>query len=232
MKTAVVTLVQSKELWHTMSGNQFSIGDVVVDSHDTDGDFAVVIHQPSKKADRWIAYSDTTVAEDNLEYPNDSQLVVVAFYDDLVDQAEELLWPDESVPINELNGHGVKDYAFPVDRVELVENPELDGSTTESQEGTEGEQADEGDSSDLEQSEGQSVGEDDEMDEDEDDSITQHLEEFQAYLKDNGVRSEIDGESVVVSKLGQTYRLVPGEVIEGDGPFRDRLEGLAADAPQ
>ena len=59
----------------------------------------------------------------------------------------------------------------------------------------------------------------------------QDLHELRDYLKDNGVRSEIGDETVAVEKLGETYRLSTDEVVEGDGPYRERLEQLLNEAP-
>ena len=55
---------------HTMSrGHQFAVGDVVLDTHQESPNPAVVLNLPPKYANEWIAYADTTVAEDNPEYP-------------------------------------------------------------------------------------------------------------------------------------------------------------------
>lgn len=217
-----------------MSRNQFSIGDVVVDSHEEDDvNPAIVVNQPSKRADEWVAYADTTVAEDNPEYPDGAKLAVVGFYGEMTEHAEELLWPESPIPINELNGHGVKDYAFPVGRLERVEDPDFDCPEPIGSDQTTDASDDSADTDDEPDTE--AVPRDDAVDQpdtDTEDADTQQdLEVLQDYLKENGVRSEIEEETVVVDKLGQIYRLVPGNVVEGDGPYRDRLEQLVDEAP-
>lgn len=37
---------------------------------------------------------------------------------------------------------------------------------------------------------------------------------------------ESDGQTIQASKLGETYRVRPGEVIDGDGALRNRLEDI------
>lgn len=38
-----------------------------------------------------------------------------------------------------------------------------------------------------------------------------------------------DGETLIITKLGQEYRVRPGEIIDGDGPHRKQIEALVAD---
>ena len=213
--------------------HQFAVGDVALDTHQESPNPAVVVNLPPKHANEWTAYTNTTVAEDNPEYPDESPIVVVAFYEDLAEHAEELLWPESPVPLTELSDYGVRDYAFPVDRLRPAEDTSLaechtgdDQETTETN--SEGETASDTDEPDdepepaCEDSEGSSASDNDGQ---------QDLHELRDYLKNNGVRSEIDDETVAVEKLGETYRLSTDEVIEGDGPYRDRLEQLINDAP-
>ena len=105
--------------------HQFIVGDVVLDTHQDSPNPAVVLNLPPKQANEWVAYAETTVAEDNPDYPDDSPIVVVAFYDDLAEHAEELLWPESPVPLTELSDYGVKDYAFPVDRLKPADDTSL-----------------------------------------------------------------------------------------------------------
>jgi len=214
--------------------HQFAVGDVVLDSHQESPNPAVVVNLPPKHANEWIAYADTTVAEDNPEYPDESPIVVVAFYDNLSEHAEELLWPESPVPLTELSDYGVKDYAFPVDRLQ----PATDNSVAEAHTGAdqetidthnEGETTSDTDEPDDGQSE--TTRQDNKAANANDNDGDQDLHDLRDHLKDNGVRSEIDDETVIVEKLGETYRLSTDEVVEGDGPYRDRLEQLLTDAP-
>ena len=191
--------------------HQFAVGDVVLDTHQDSPNPAVVVNLPPKHANEWTVYTNTTVAEDNPEYPDESPIVVVAFYDNLSEHAEELLWPESPIPLNKLHEYDVKDYAFPVDRLRPAEDTSLaERHTGDDQETTET------------NSEGSSASDNDGQ---------QDLHKLRDYLKNNGVRSEIDDETVAVEKLGETYRLSTDGVVEGDGPYRDRLEQLINDAP-
>jgi hypothetical protein len=53
-------------------------------------------------------------------------------------------------------------------------------------------------------------------------------------LAEGGMATEIeaDGQTVRASKLGETYRVQPGEVVEGDGALRSRLSEIAEAAEQ
>jgi hypothetical protein len=213
--------------------HQFAVGDVVLDTHQESPNPAVVLNLPPKQANEWIAYADTSVAEDNPDYPDNSPIVVVAFYGDLADRAEELLWPESPVPLTELPEYDVKDYAFPVDRLKPADDTSLaerhtgaDQATTE----TNTESDTTSDTDERDEGEPETTHEDNEGSSAKDDG-EQGLHELRDHLKDNGVRSEIGDETVVVEKLGETYRLSTNEVVEGDGPYRDRLEQLLNEAP-
>lgn len=216
------------------SDHELSVGDVVLDSHQESADPAVVVNLPPKRANEWTAYTDTTVADDNPEYPEDSEIVVVAFYDDLSERAEELLWPESPIPLNELHEYDVKEYAFPVDRLRPAEDTSLaarhegeDQETTEAN----GETETTSDADERDEGNSEATRKDSEVSSAKDTDDEQDLRELRDYLKDNGIRSKIDDETIVVEKLGETYRLSTDEVLEGEGPYRDRLEQLVSEAP-
>ena len=216
--------------------HQFSVGDVALDTHQESPNPAVVVNLPPKHANEWTAYTNTTVAEDNPEYPDDSPIVVVAFYDNLSEHAEELLWPESPIPLSELHEYDVKDYAFPIDRLRLADNTSLaERHTGADQEKETAETNSEGettsDTGEPDDGEPDTTREDSEAASANNNDGDQDLHELRDYLKDNGVRSEIDDETIVVEKLGETYRLSTDEVVEGDGPYQDRLEQLLNDAP-
>lgn len=216
------------------SDHELSVGDVVLDSHQESADLAVVVNLPPKRANEWTAYTDTTVAEDNPEYPDDSEIAVVAFYDDLSERAEELLWPESPIPLNELHEYDVKDYAFPVNRLQPSEDTSLaarhEGEDQETIEAN-GETETTSDADERDEGDSEATREDNKESSAKDTGDEQDLRELRDHLKDNGVRSEIDDETVVAEKLGETYRLSTDEVVEGDGPYRDRLEQLVSEAP-
>jgi hypothetical protein len=57
----------------------------------------------------------------------------------------------------------------------------------------------------------------------------QELEQLTEFLRDNGVRSEVDGGVVVAEKLGQSYEITLDGEVNGGGAFQDRLEQLASE---
>lgn len=216
--------------------HQFAVGDVVLDTHQESPNPAVVLNLPPKHASEWVAYADTTVAEDNPDYPDESPIVVVGFYDDLAEHAEDLLWPESPVPLTELSDYGVKDYAFPVDRLKPADDTTLaerhagaDQETTDTT--SEAETASDTNEHNDSEAEPPTTHEDHEGSSANNNDREQDLHDLRDYLKDNGVRSEIGDETVVVEKLGETYRFYPGEGVKGDGPYRDRLEQLLDEAP-
>lgn len=217
--------------------HQFSVGDVVLDSHQESPDPAVVVNIPPRQANEWTVYTDTTVADDNPDYPDDSPIVVVAFYDDLSEQAEELLWPKLPVPLKELHEYDVKDYAFPLDRITLVDDSSLPARHSEEKQETpteangETETTSDADGQDEDEAEVESDVEDDEVSSAEDTENEQDLHELQEFLEDNGVQAEIRDEAVIVEKLGETYRLSMDEGVQGDGPYQESLEQLLTEAP-
>ncbi|EMA56221.1 hypothetical protein C451_03364, partial [Halococcus thailandensis JCM 13552] len=65
------------------------IGDLVLDRDTDHSDPAVVVNTPPTTADEWTAYTGTTVAEDNPEYPADASIIVVAFRNEILDEQPE-----------------------------------------------------------------------------------------------------------------------------------------------
>jgi hypothetical protein len=135
--------------------------------------------------------------------------------------------------LTELHDYDVKDYAFPPDRLGRVNDTSLparhsgNGRETTTEANGEVETTSDAD----ERDDGANTPENSEVSSTENDGGDQDLHELRDYLKDNGVRSEIDDETVVVEKLGETYRLSTDEIVEGDGPYQDRLEQLLNEAP-
>jgi hypothetical protein len=57
------------------------------------------------------------------------------------------------------------------------------------------------------------------------DDLSASVHALKARLEDGGMSVEIeaDGQTLHVSKLGDTYRVRPGEIVAGDGALRARL---------
>ena len=239
------------------------IGDLVLDRDTDHSDPAVVVNTPPKTADEWKAYTGTTVAEDNPEYPADASIIVVAFRNEILDEQPEMVAPDSPIPLEDLNEVGIKHYSFPAPRLRRGD-PETDdfealedlddidsnsnGTDDESVSTSEDEQANPSETSETDtepadatatdQDAGTAEVEDatDEQDQDQDQELQQQeqeleqeLEQLTEFLRDNGIRSEIDGNVVVAEKLGQSYEITLDGEVNGGGAFQDRLEQLASE---
>jgi hypothetical protein len=107
----------------------FEIGDLVADREPADGNAnsAVVVNCPPQQANEWTAYGETTVAEDNPAYPEDTPVVVIIYRSELKRFDPE--WPEREnpYPLTEFNDAGLSYYTFPVPRLKP-----LDSDTDES----------------------------------------------------------------------------------------------------
>lgn len=244
--------------------DDIDIGDLVLDRDTDHSDPAVVVNTPPKTADEWKAYTGTTVAEDNPEYPADASIIVVAFRNEILDEQPEMVAPDSPIPLQDLNEVGIKHYSFPAPRLRRAD-PETDdfealedlddidinsdgtNDESESVSTSEDEQAKTSET-DTEPADATATDQDtgtpeigdaaDEQDQDQDQDQDlqqqeqereQELEQLTEFLRDNGVRSEVDGGVVVAEKLGQSYEItLDGEVNSG-GAFQDRLKQLVSE---
>ncbi|EMA56244.1 hypothetical protein C451_03479, partial [Halococcus thailandensis JCM 13552] len=183
-----------------------------------------------------------TVAEDNPEYPADASIIVVAFRNEILDEQPEMVAPDSPIPLEDLNEVGIKHYSFPAPRLRLGD-PETDNFEALEDlddidsNGTDDESESESESVDAtatDQDAGTAEVEDaaDEQDQElqqQEQELEQELEQLRGFLRDNGVRSEVDGSVVVAEKLGQSYEITLDGEVNGDGAFQDRLEQLASE---
>jgi hypothetical protein len=238
--------------------DNIDIGDLVLDRDTDHSDPAVVVNTPPKTADEWKAYSGTTVAEDNPEYPADASIIVVAFRNEILDEQPEMVAPDSPIPLEDLNEVGIKHYSFPAPRLRRGD-PETDdfealedlddidsnsnGTDDESESVSTGEDEQaEPSETDTEPADTTAPDQDtataevedaaDEQDQElqqQKQEPEQELEQFTEFLRDNGVRSEVDGNVVVAEKLGQSYEITPDGEVNGDGAFQGRLEQLASE---
>lgn len=117
------------------SADETTLGASVVDREaDTaDPNTATVINLPPVTCGEWEIHGDSTVAEDNPEYDPDSEVVVVAFDDELADREPEF---DGDEPLT-LAETSVRFYAFPPARLALVgDEDEADSAEPEPDEQT------------------------------------------------------------------------------------------------
>lgn len=96
----------------------FFPGDIVLDK-DNPGDEAVVINLPNKQAHEWDVPGRGSLAEDNPEYPDDDDVVVILFQKRL---REEFPYYSGVKPLDlsEISTQGISHYAFPASRLEKV----------------------------------------------------------------------------------------------------------------
>lgn len=196
-------------------------GDLVHDRDDPDPTDGIVVNLPQKPASEWEIYAlDCTLAEDNPNYPADASTVVVVYVDELLDY-----WPSfdpkerNQLSMTDLNGSSVHYYSFPAPRLAVLESPASEYVNLDPT----------GEAESISDSTGNSAPTPPTKNTEDETSVpTRAVERLAAVLADRGLSPEIeaDGETLRISKLGQTYRLQPGTIIEGDGAFRSRLESI------
>ena len=235
------------------TSTSFEIGDLVADREPADGNanIAVVVNCPPQPASEWTAYPGTTVAEDNTDHPEDASVIVTVYRSELERFDEKWADRDDPYPLTEFNEFGLSYYSFPATRLE--HRPAEEETTAE---GTDDGPATENGGSDTRmsqithentttsssraaldsQSHADEAGHEEEADadesEDEPREPTNAALRLGDRLEDGGMTVEIeaDGRTLAAEKLGETYRVQPGgEVLDGDGLFAAKLEGIAAE---
>lgn len=202
-----------------MEDARFEIGEAVVDREQDDPNTAIIVNYPSRTADEWNAYRDTSVAEDNPDYPEDAPVAVAVYRDELAEFDPDWAERDAPFSLTEFNEAGVYHYSFPEPRLKSLEN-EQDGDT-----------ADIDADADASRCENEDTDEASASDETAD-PTDNRLQDLHDHLTSNGVNVQPadDGETLVFTKLGVTYHIHPGGSIEGDGPHRDQVEKIVAEA--
>lgn len=231
----------------------WTVGDTVRDRDDDDPDPAIVVNAPDVRADEWtVPHIQTTVAEDNSKYPVDAPVVVVVFKDTLEESFPE--WErDNPIPITDLNDAGVKHYSFPTPRLAPFKPAAItttdadadragDSSLTDVTTSSSSFRTDENEDKDMDQSY-TSAASDPDSDSTTDtstsieDSTTQPaaaVRTLKQRLENGGMTTEVeaDGQTIRTTKLGETYRVRPGEILDGDGALRSRLEDIVTSVDQ
>jgi hypothetical protein len=211
-------------------------GDVVRDREDNDPDPAIVVNTPGAPADEWdISRLDKTVAEDNPEYPSDAEIITVVFEEKLNDSLPN--WEaNNPITYATLEERNIQHYSFPDPRLEPAEptdvtkatdpepNPDLEKETDDTasdDEATSTTTADETGASNA--PDGSTTTTEDDPSESSD-----AVRALRRRLDDGGMTTELESDqrTIRATKLGDTYRVRPGEVLDGDGPLQSRLEEL------
>ena len=230
-----------------MSDAPFEIGKTVTDRDRNNPKSAIVVNCPPQTVNEWIAYTNTTVAEDNPDYPADAPVVVVVYRHDLAEFDPD--WPDHDGPYSlaDLNEAGVSHYSFPAPRLrsfatdDTTEAPDASTGTTETESGSEAKTkppeeratnasaTEDGSDAAIEGDEpAASEPETDPSPDPEPPEPSAAVRALEQRLTEGGMTTELeaDGQTIRATKLGETYRLRPGEVLDGDGALRSRLEEI------
>lgn len=217
-----------------MPDSPWNIGDVVQDREDDDPDPAIVVNVPGAPANEWdVPRFGKTVAEDNPDYPADALIVTVLFEDNLNYSFPD--WErDNKISYNTLDERGPQYYSFPAPRLESTE-PTTSTEATEPDTEADANSApnDETTSSSITTEEHSSASADSNADTSTEDTPAEPsavVRALEARLKDGGMTTELeaDGRTIRATKLGDTYRVRPGEVLDGDGPLLSRLEEIVS----
>lgn len=209
-----------------MPDSHWSIGDTVHDRDDDDPSTGVVINLPGVRADEWdVSNQGTTVAEDNPDYPADAPVVSILFEDYLAEEFPD--WErDEPISHATLNERDIYCYTFPAPRLEPAEFTD-----------TEAQSAIDSDSDPDPDPEPEDESERDSEDASEGDTETgtetapeppAAVRALEQRLTEGGMDTDIEdnGQIVRATKLGETYRVRPDEVVEGEGVLRNHLEEI------
>ena len=235
----------------------FAIGELVADREPNDGtaDTAVVVNCPPQPADEWAAYGDTTVAEDNPNYPDDAPVVVVVYRTDLEHFDPEWAEREKPYPLTEFNEADVSYYSFPAIRLKrLSEEDTVTEDTAETDTEIESEAEADSDSdapqmaliTDENTTTNTLSTAPTETDPSDTEPLTEHESDpdpelnpptdaalqLKQRLETGGmtVLIEADGRTLAAGKLGETYRIQPGgTVLDGDGLFASKLASIAAE---
>ena len=212
-------------------------GDVVRDREDDDPDPAIVVNTPGAPADEWdVSRLDKTVAEDNSEYPSDAEIITVVFEENL-NEAFPNWEANNPITYATLEERNIQHYSFPDPRLEPAE-PTDATEATDSEPSPDPEETTDDTASDDEATSttaADETGASDTLDastatttEDGPREPSAAVCALRRRLDDGGVTTELesDQQTIRATKLGDTYRVRPGEVLDGDGPLRSRLEEL------
>ena len=220
------------------SDQEFAIGEVVRDRDDDDPNDAVVVNVPPIPASEWDVHAlGQTLAEANPGYPADAQTVVVVFreslaeYLDTTDTTGEF---DSQLPLSDLADEHVPFYAFPVLRLDSTDerythphSPDSEGEEEPTNEERAASDSGLVESADLDPEHAT------ETETEEGNAAGDALDVLEERLATSGMRvvdRDDEAGTLTIEKMRDTYRVEPGRVIEGDGHFRQRLEGLVATA--
>ncbi len=206
----------------------FAISTVVHDREDDDPNDVIVVNTPGQPAEEWHAHNDKSVAEDNPEYSADAPVIVVVFADAL--RAAFPDWEEDApLALTAINESDASHYSFPAPRLRRIDSSPGDREREE----TDGVGSDESPptaSNEQETAAAPDTADDGAALASDEPPVTAadlsaSMRALKERLEDGGMTVEIepDGQALQAMKLGDTYRVRPGEIIEGDGALRAQL---------
>lgn len=231
-------MVDAAETPDTSDGgaeDAFAIGAVVQDREDDNPNDAIVVNRPLKTVTEWIArrgsWSEKTVAEDNPEYPADAPVIVVVFADAL--QAAFPDWEEDApLALTAINESDASHYSFPAPRLRRIDSSPGDGEREETDAGT-GDESPPTASNEQEPAAAPDTADDGVAPASDETPVTAadlsaSIRALKERLEDGGMAVEIepDGQALQATKLGDTYRVRPGEIIKGDGALRSQFASI------
>jgi hypothetical protein len=223
-------------------------GDLVHDTEDQTPDDAVVVNTPPVAAEDWEApgLDGTTVADDNPDYPADAPVAIIVYKHHLAEYDPDWLAQEDPdpIPVSQLREDRILTYSFPAPRLTLIERSSTDGADTADASARDG-NGDDGVASpdteakqDAQAATGSNNTPDDETVDDSDPADDESppepsspaVQALKDRLEDGGMTVEVeaDGNTLRAEKLGEQYRVQPGQIVEGDGALRGRLESIVS----
>ena len=221
-----------------MSPDTLQPGDLVHDSDDPEPDDAIVVTLPDMTASEWeVGPRDCTLAKDNPDYSDDAAAVVVCFLDHLLEDGPPFDPTEQTeLSMDTLNESGVNHYSFPEPRLTVIESPASDLSSETADEPDQPTGSEPAESPETEATAADSEESEEPEETEESDPVappSPELLSLKDTLEESGLTVAIEestatetDHTLTVEKLGQTYRVRPGPVVEGDGAFRTRLESM------
>ncbi|MFB6198589.1 MAG: hypothetical protein ABEI52_10035, partial [Halobacteriaceae archaeon] len=218
-------------------------GDIVHDHEDETPDDAVVVNTPPVPANEWEApgLDGTTVADDNPDYPADAPVAIIVYKHHLAEYDSDWLAQEDPdpIPVRQLREDNVLTYSFPAPRLERTESPSPERADASESSPVADEPACTEDHQETEEATESTDTQGDEAADDSDPVDAQShspapaspaVQALKERLEDSDMTVEVesDGQTLRAAKLGEQYRVQPGEVIEGDGALRNRLESVVA----
>ena len=190
--------------------------DVVRDREDDEATDAVVVNTPPVAAKDWTAYGSVSVAEDNPEYDDEAEVIIVAFRDELAEARPDFTYTNDALQLAQADD--VDTFAFPPGRLRRVAS--ICPKNDEERDGTDTGADTEGDTP-ADPSRGEAV---------EEDGLRAGLDAIAGAVEELNVDSvavDTFREAVVVEKLGVEYLIHADGSVDDDDRVGEALEEAA-----